>query len=71
MTCYMRHMDWLFQELGIASDKANRMRVDSALRQILGSAPDDHCPEVWAAYKVLDDDARAGLVPLVREELGL
>jgi len=71
MTCYMRHMDWLFDELGIESDRLNRRRVDTALRQILGSAEGDHCPEVWAAYKALDADRRAGLVPQVREALGL
>ncbi len=71
MTCYMRHMDWLFDELELESDKVNRRRVDTALRAILGSAEDDHCPEVWAAYKSLADGERAALVPRVREALGL
>ena len=71
MTCYMRHMGWLFDELGIESDRLNRRRVDTALRAILGSADDDHCPEVWAAYKALSDDQRATLVPQVRKTLGL
>jgi hypothetical protein len=71
VTCYMRHMDWLFDELGIESDKLNRRRVDTALRALLGSAEGDHCPEVWAAYKALDDEERAALVPGVRETLGL
>ena len=71
MTCYMRHMDWLFDELGLESDKLNRRRVDTALRTVLGSAEDDHCPEVWAAYKALGDDDREALAPRVREALGL
>ena len=70
MTCYMRHMGWLFDELGIESDKVNRRRVDTALREALGSAESDHCPEVWAAYKALGDGERAALVPRVREALG-
>ena len=71
MTCYMRHLDWLFLELDIESDKANRRRVDTALRALLGSAASDHCPEVWAAYKALSDDERAALVPRLRAVLGL
>ncbi len=71
VTCYMRHMDWLFDALGIASDKANRRRVDSALRAELRSAEGDHCPEVWAAYKALNDDERAALVPALRAALKL
>ena len=71
MTCYMRHMDWLFDALGIESDKANRRRVDTALREVLGSAEGDHCPEVWAAYKALDDDEREALVPALRMALKL
>jgi hypothetical protein len=69
MTCYMRHMDWLFEALPLADDKANRRRLDTALRRVLGSAEGDHCPEVWAAYKALADDERAALVPQVREAL--
>lgn len=71
MTCYMRHMQWLFDALGIESDKVHRRLVDTALRSVLGSAEDDHCPEVWAAYKALNEEARAALVPTLRETLGL
>jgi hypothetical protein len=67
----MRHMDWLFDALGIESDKVHRRLVDTALREILGSAEGDHCPEVWAAYKALGDDGRAALVPQIREALHL
>lgn len=71
MTCYMRHMDWLFDELGLESDKKQRQRVDAALRQVLGMPPDAHCPEVWASIKRLSEDARAELVPDVAGALGL
>ena len=69
MTCYMRHMDWLFDALGLQSDKDNRRRVDTAIRAELGVAEDAHCPEVWAAVKALDDDARMALVPGVQRRL--
>ena len=51
MTCYMRHMDWLFDELAVPSDKKHRAQVDSAIRTVLALPDDAHCPEVWAALK--------------------
>ncbi len=69
MTCYMRHMDWLFDELAISSDKKNRARVDGALRSILSMGPEAHCPEIWGAVKSLSDDERFELVPQVAEAL--
>ena len=57
MTCYMRHMDWLFDGLALQSDKTNRRRVDTALRDLLGFDAEAHCPEIWAAIKALPDDA--------------
>jgi len=71
VTCYMRHMDWLFDALDLESDKDNRRRLDTALRSVLETDAAAHCPEVWAAYKSLSDDERTALVPQVREALGL
>jgi hypothetical protein len=67
----MRHLDWMFDALGIDSDKANRRLVDTELHRLLGLDAGAHCPEVWAAYKVLSDDERMALVPELREGLGL
>ena len=69
MTCYMRHMDWLFDELSLSSDKKNRAQVDSAIRQVLGLPDDAHCPDVWGAIKHLSDDERFDLAPHVAEIL--
>ena len=71
MTCYMRHMTWLFDALELSDDKANRRRLDTALRSVLATEVGAHCPEVWAAYKALPDDERVALVPDLREALGL
>ena len=70
VTCYMRHMDWLFDELAIPSHKKNRTRVDGALRTVLGLGAEAHCPEIWAALKALSEDERMDLVPGVAETLG-
>jgi len=70
MTCYMRHMDWLFEGLGLPSDTANRRRVDAALREVLAMPEGARCPEIWAAVKAIPDDQRSSLVPRVRAALG-
>jgi hypothetical protein len=66
----MRHMTWLFEALDLPYDKAERKRVDAALRQELGIGEDAHCPEVWASVKALSDDERLALVPCLKERLG-
>ena len=61
MTCYQRHMGWLFEALELPYEKAERKRVDEALRVVLGTPTDAHCPEINAALKALSDEQRAGL----------
>jgi hypothetical protein len=61
----MRHMSWLFDALGVEDDKRTRTRADAALRQHLEMGPDAHCPEIWAAIKVLSPEERDALVPIV------
>lgn len=71
MSCYMRHMAWLIDALGLENDTSNRKRVDTAIREALGMEPDAvHCPEVWAAIKALSEDERLALAPRVAEILG-
>lgn len=70
MTCYMRQMTWLFEALGMPSDRETRRQVDAALREVLALGSEPHCPEVWAAIKALPEDERATLAPRVRDALG-
>ena len=69
MSCYLRHMHWLFEALSLPYEKTERKRVDTALRAVLGLPPGTPCPEVWAAIKALPDEERANLAPRVRGEL--
>ena len=69
MTCYMRHMLWLFDELGLDDDKRNRKRVDSALREVLPVGDEAQCPEIWAAVKSLSDEDRLELASQVQGAL--
>lgn len=63
MTCYQRHLGWLFEALDLPYETANRKNVDAALKDVLGLAPESHCPEVWAAIKALPEGELEGLVP--------
>lgn len=69
MTCYQRHLGSLFESLDLEYDKANRARVDAALRKVLGVAEGAHCPEVWSAIKVLSTAERADLPARVADAL--
>lgn len=69
MTCYQRHIGWMFEALDLPYEKRERRLVDEALRTVLGVSEAAHCPEVWAAIKVLDDDERAMLPGQVSEIL--
>jgi hypothetical protein len=67
----MRHLEGVFVALGLEYDKANRQRVDAALRPLLGMGAEQHCPEIWGAYKALSDDERTALVPEIAKALGV
>ena len=69
MTCYQRHLGSLFESLGLEYDKANRARVDAAIREVLGVAEGAHCPEVWSAIKALTPAERDDLPSRVAEVL--
>lgn len=61
MTCYQRHMGWLFEALELPYEKDERKQVDTALRVVLGVPEGAHCPEINEALKALSDEQRAGL----------
>ena len=69
MTCYMRHMGWLFDAVELENDRAGRRRLDMAIRVALKIGPDAHCPEVWAAIKSLPEADRVSIVEDVRRAL--
>ena len=69
MTCYQRHIGWLFEALDLEYETDNRRRVDSAIREVLGTPAEAHCPEVWSAIKLLSEDERAALIPRVGDAL--
>jgi hypothetical protein len=70
MSCYLRHLHWLFEALDLEYDKANRARVDEAVRVVLDLPPDAGCPQVWAAVKGLPPADQAALPGRVGAVLG-
>lgn len=69
MTCYLRHMNWLFEALDLEYVAENRARVDAALRAIFGLPVEAGCPVLWATIKELTDDERNALVPAVAAQM--
>lgn len=69
MSCYLRHMDWLFEALGLEYIAENRARIDAALRAIFGLPVEAGCPVLWATIKSLSDDEREALVPAVAAQI--
>lgn len=69
MTCYMRNLRPMFDTLGLEYDKANRVRVDRAIRSIVGTPERAHCPEVWAAVRSLTPAENAELPARVADHL--
>lgn len=69
MSCYLRHMDWLFEALGLEYIAENRARIDAALRAIFGLPVEAGCPVLWATIKSLSDDEREALAPAVAAQI--
>lgn len=66
MTCYMRHMHWLFEALDQPFDAEHKKLMDRQIRESLKTPDDAHCPQVWAAVKALSPDERLDLVADIR-----
>jgi predicted Fe-Mo cluster-binding NifX family protein len=50
VSCYLRHLDSVFQEAGIVVTKANRKQVDEAIHRIMAVTYKD-CPQTWKQVK--------------------
>ena len=68
MTCYMRHMGWLFALLDLDKDAGNRHRLDRAIKHALGMPEDAPCPEVNARLKSLSEGEQFDLIDTLERE---
>jgi hypothetical protein len=69
MSCYMRHMEWMFEALDLENEKPVRKQLDNAIREVMKAPAEWHCPEVWAQIKSLSEDGRAELIAGVAQVL--
>ena len=69
MTCYMRHMSWMFRVLDIDNDAGNRHRLDRAIKRTLGLATDAPCADVEAYLQALSGEERFELIDALEQEL--
>lgn len=69
MTCYMRHMGWMFRVLELENDAGNRHRLDRAIKSALGLPSDAPCPDVDAYLKALSGEERFELIDTLEREL--
>lgn len=66
MSCYLRHIQDILGEAGIALTKENRQQVDEAVHQAVGVAY-KNCPVTWKKLKEDIKTSAAKRQALVRE----
>lgn len=69
MSCYLRHMGWLFRVLELDKDAGNRRRLDLAVRRALAMTPEMPCDDVKAHLDALSFEERLELIDAVEQEL--
>ena len=69
MTCYMRHMGWLFRVLDLENDAGNRHRLDRAIKNALGLPHDAPCEDVDAYLKALSGEERFELIDTLERDI--
>jgi hypothetical protein len=72
MSCYLRHIQDILDEAGIAVTPANRRLVDEAVHKATGVVY-KNCPSTWKKIKeeiINDPEKRQAFIQQLRKELG-
>ncbi|MHB1018053.1 MAG: hypothetical protein ACYC2X_09250 [Coriobacteriia bacterium] len=69
MTCYLKHLGWLFRVLELDNDAGNRHRLDRAIKEALELGPDAPCDEVDAYLAALSGEERFELIDTLERAL--
>lgn len=69
MTCYLRHMGWMFRVLEIDKDAGNKHLMDRAIKRALHLPLDTPCSDVEAYIEGLSVEERFALIDDVEREL--
>ena len=62
MTCYMKHLGWLFRVLELDNDPGNRHLLDRAIKEVLGLSSDAPCDQVDAHLGALSGEERFAMI---------
>ena len=59
MTCYLRHLNEIFEKAGVTITKENRQDVDRVIHSIVGIKY-KNCPATWKEVKkrILEDEEK-------------
>lgn len=69
MTCYLRHMGWMFRVLDLENDAGNRHRLDRAIKVALELPPNAPCEDVEAYLEALSGEERFDLIDELERQL--
>ncbi len=68
MTCYFRHLDDFFAEIGIEITKENKLEIDTAIHEIVG-VEYKNCSKAWKLVKTIIAQDRANFIQALRSKL--
>ena len=69
MTCYLKHLGWLFRVLELDNDAGNRHRIDRGIKDALGLPHDAPCEDVEAYLAALSGEERFELIDTLERVL--
>ncbi|MHA1908281.1 MAG: hypothetical protein ACW98Y_13360 [Candidatus Thorarchaeota archaeon] len=61
MTCYFRHMNWIFEEIGIEPTKDTKKDMDRRIHKLLG-VEYKNCSTTWKEVKKKLADDEVGFI---------
>ncbi len=69
MTCYFRHMNEIFTELGVIVTSENKREIDKEIHKLVG-VEYKNCSAAWKAIKKLRDEDESGFMKSLDGTLG-
>ena len=68
MTCYFRHMNWIFEEIGVEATKENKRDMDRKIHELLG-VEYKNCSATWKEVKKKLADDEVGFIADLKKAL--
>lgn len=67
MSCYLKRIRSMLEEMGVEVTKDNRKEIDLTIRSIVGTE-DSNCPEIWGAVKRALEEDEESFISRLKEE---